>query len=162
MSRSLSRVGLRNESCTHSRYFIPETRANEVHNLGNFNASAVTEGGMKNHTYTDPPTESDNKRVEMGESMEGGMTLGLKAYQEEDMEIALPPLQVRCTQDNNDESLSIPLHETEETKEPGLNVDDESIEPDLKGNTKRKLRAHTMTKACCVHFVTDSSVPSTT
>ena len=74
-SRPLSRVGLRNESCRHSRHFIHETRANDVHNLGNFNASAATEGGMENHTYTDADTEPNNTSVEMGEPMEGGMTL---------------------------------------------------------------------------------------
>ena len=65
-------------------------------------------------------------RVEMGDSIEGGMTLEFKAYQDEDMERDLPPLQVRCTQDNNDESLSNPLHDTEEKLEPGPNVEDES------------------------------------
>ena len=131
MPRSVSRGGLRNESCTNSWDFMSETRANKMQNLRNFSESPVTEGGMNNHTYTDADTEPDNTRVEMGESMEGGMTLELKAYQEEDMEIALPPLQVRCTQANNDESLSIPLHETEETLEPGLNVEDESSEYDV-------------------------------
>ena len=40
---------------------------------------------INNHTYTDADTEPDNTRVEMGESMEGGMTLELKAYQDEDI-----------------------------------------------------------------------------
>ena len=92
-----------------------------MYNLDNFNARAATEGGIENHTYIDADTEPNNKIVEMRDSLEGGMTLEFKSHQDEDMERDLLPLQVRCTQDENDKSLSNLLHGKEEKFEPDPN-----------------------------------------
>lgn len=80
-----------------------------------FNARAATEGGMENHTYTEDGNEPNN-RVEMGNCLEGGMTV-FKSYQNDDMERDLAPLQVRI--DNIESDLNT-LDETVQKLEPDI------------------------------------------
>ena len=52
LSRPLSRVGLRNEACTHSRHTLHEIRESDVYKTKNVNAIIETETGIEKYTFT--------------------------------------------------------------------------------------------------------------